>query len=867
MKSFLLITTICFVMISAAAQVNEAIPTPNDLQLQGVEILSKKTLPDGTVEIRYKAKNGNTYRRTISPAKKGEVQIVKEWTEGLKETGAFDPHKFQIKATGTGNTTGHIANILVTNNNDFPVDILPQNVFIPSDGKYQSYVGRIPDGITVPPGQTNSIPVTGYCTDIHTPPVPPGTNMPPFENWIPVHDPNDIIDGDDYPIVTTKPVSSFVPDVIPEIVESPGYTASPPAPDADIIITWPGTNIPVGGTLDPDDDPVTFAPVIVKVMDEVEEAATSITETGILTTPFSPDPPRQIESTVQQVVWIYTSVITGDPYGKPDFTERVYDQYEDNAGKAVTTLPEEHKEKMDNGIDEFWDFFTAVGVEAKVLSGPSSTSSSATPVTPVHDITTTTPGAEKEEVKKCSLEEKITDTGPKLDYAIADTGTKDKNEKVKEAFKTAIEKAAGMITGGEGSDTIDIGFTTPQMPASAWSLYFPHTVAGQANASAMVVDMKNPLNSSWTTQPLQTKAEGSREVILTHKLGENCTSTLVGVNFAKIRASSGLKASLGSIEALKVINFVGEIAIDIVIQRGKGTYKKLSKYLAEKTKDMAEEAAKDFIKSEIEKFNEQWEGKTDEEAEQSMDDLLKDIKDPEAPDQLEEAEAFLDDWLAAMVEEGEGFDAKEKIEGDLLDKIDSPIDWAPIKTNTYAIGEGSLDVFVDADHGLALAASGVRYKRVELEAAKDAEKGGGVFCDEGLASHTTSGTIKLKTTGKTESWAAATGEGIFSTGHGIAVSSLESFNGMYVIAICECPGERLLDTYASITGFDATGNMSGIWASLFQNLMDDVADELDRDLATYKNRPMPKDWKAKVQKGLEDAATRAAQSILPCGKE
>lgn len=274
-----------------------------------------------------------------------------------------------ITATGTGRITGNIANLSVDNPTQSYLVTSPQSVYIPSDGQHQPYVGTIPDAL-LPPGTTN-IPVDGYCADVYTPPVSNGSSMPPLDTWIPVGVPEDIPEGDDFPIIATTPVPPFVPEDIPDIISTPGFTAVPPDPEQDIIITWPGTDIPVGGTLDPNDDPTVYAPVIVKVMEEVEAAAESITESGILTTPFSPDPPRQIQASVQQLVWIFAAGITGEEYGKTDFTDKVYEQFEDNAGKAVTALPEEQKEKLDSGVDDFWDVFTAVGVEAKVISDKS----------------------------------------------------------------------------------------------------------------------------------------------------------------------------------------------------------------------------------------------------------------------------------------------------------------------------------------------------------------------------------------------------------------------------------------------------------------------------------------------------------------
>lgn len=761
------------------------------------------------------------------------------------------------KPTGTGRTTGHIADLFVENKGKSPVVIQPQTFYIPSEGQYQPYVGTIPSTV-IPPGGTITIPVNGYCADVHTPPVGAGDQMPPLEDWVPVGDPQAPVPPGTIQIIPGPIQPPFMPGDIHDIISGPGFTAKPPTPGIPGIPTWPGTDFLVGGVIDPIHHPDVFAPLIVTVLDEIQQAVSDVLEDGEHTTPFSGNPEKEREAVIQQTFWIYMAGITGLPYEKDQFEEKVIDQFEAASGKTVTSIPTEDKEKLDSGVDAFWSTFMAVGTEAKVLSNPEAQ--------PISDTTNPSPS---EKVKdQCDFEETVTDTGPKLDHAIANTGTKEKNEEVKEAFKNAIEEAAGLVSQAKGSDTVDIEFTTPEMPASAWSLYFPHTVAGRANASAMAIDMKNPTQSAFSTEPIQTKADGEHKVVLVHKLGPECTSTMVGINFAKVRAASGLNASLGNIEALQVVNFVGELAIDILIKRGKGTFTKMSKYLKEKAKDMAKDEAKDFIKDELKKLEDALEGKSEEEAEQLMDELMEDIKSGEKGEAKEDNGDFLNDWIAEQIIEGDDFNPAEKIEGDLLDKIDSPIDWAPIKTNTYALAEGALDIWVDEVHDRAKAGSGVRYKRVEFESKEEAEKGGGIFCEEGMASDVTAGTITLITKGSTATYAGATGEGIFSTGHGIATATLESFNGLYVIAICQCPDTTRYDTYSSVTGYSTETNMTGIWASVFDNLMNDVAEKLDQEIAEKANRGgLPKDFARQLQKDMELAAARASESILPCEKK
>ncbi|HLF63060.1 MAG TPA: hypothetical protein VI603_04895 [Saprospiraceae bacterium] len=288
-----------------------------------------------------------------------------------------------VEARGTGQTTGHIANLSVTNNGDVPLDVIPQIFFIPSEGQYQSYVGRIPEGITVPPKGTVSIPVNGYCADVTNPPIPAGTSLPPLDTWVPVLDPSlpseiphpttpaggskPPMEGIPFFVIDSDPVKPFTPSSVPGITTSPGFKPQPTS-STDITTTWPGTDIPVGGTFIPGTKPEIIAPVLVGALVLIEYATEAIQRDGQFPTPFSPDPVREREAIIQQTFWIYTAALEGKKYEKEDFSDNVYDQFENSTGKTVAALPPEQKKEVDNGITDFWNTFQATGVQAKVLA-------------------------------------------------------------------------------------------------------------------------------------------------------------------------------------------------------------------------------------------------------------------------------------------------------------------------------------------------------------------------------------------------------------------------------------------------------------------------------------------------------------------
>lgn len=286
-----------------------------------------------------------------------------------------------LNVVGTGQTTGHIANINVQNNSKEPLQIKSQVFYIPSGGTYQPYIGHIPPGITVPANSVTTIPVEGFCTDVTKPAVPSGTAMPPLKEWIPVDHPNWLgnpvpgmgkpVEGQPFVVVDVTPLKPFTPGSIPGITSNPGFKPIPTTP-GDNIITWPGTDNPVGGTFSPNPKPDAIAPVLIEALDRIAHAYDIERETNNNMTPLASDPEREREAVIQQTFWIYSSILSGKKYEKKDFEGRVYDQFSNTTGISVSSLPKEQKEEIDAGIADFWNTFQAVGVEAKVIRADNS---------------------------------------------------------------------------------------------------------------------------------------------------------------------------------------------------------------------------------------------------------------------------------------------------------------------------------------------------------------------------------------------------------------------------------------------------------------------------------------------------------------
>lgn len=136
----------------------------------------------------------------------------------------------------------------------------------------------------------------------------------------------------------------------------------------------PGTGRPVPGGGDglfsPGQMPEVAVPVLLDALLRISRTYDEMKKEQNITTPFSGNPEKEREAVIQQTFWMYTSGLGGKQYKKDDFQNNTVRQFEQSTGKKYEALPTEQKDKLDAGVDDFWDTFAAVGVEAKVLEVP-----------------------------------------------------------------------------------------------------------------------------------------------------------------------------------------------------------------------------------------------------------------------------------------------------------------------------------------------------------------------------------------------------------------------------------------------------------------------------------------------------------------
>jgi hypothetical protein len=245
----------------------------------------------------------------------------------------------------TGETTGTIALVDVTNPNPYSIRVNIQDAIIKGVNNGQPF--KVKDRYqTVPANSTFPVGIKGYCIDVHRQPNPAGESMSPIEEWI-IPDEADMTFTEDW-----KPRNPDYWNVV-EVVDDENY------------VTIPGTDIPLGYEIDMQKYPEEGAALMIEIINRVEDAAQSLSENGVFPGEFRDVP---VEEVVQQAVWMVTSELDSSQpsYTGEDFRDRMDERFEEQTGTKVDQLPDEQKEQYENSMTAFLTNVRNVGKEAKV---------------------------------------------------------------------------------------------------------------------------------------------------------------------------------------------------------------------------------------------------------------------------------------------------------------------------------------------------------------------------------------------------------------------------------------------------------------------------------------------------------------------
>jgi hypothetical protein len=346
------------------------------------------------------------------------------------------------------------------------------------------------------------VPLDGYCTDVDKPPVPEGEFLPGPSEWT----------------VPTDP------------------TAPLPAPgDPGFENEETGVRI-IGGT-----------EAIVRTTERLQES-------GELKTPFSSDPERERETVNQQTIWRYTSELGGRPYTKEDFGERLEEQYEDRTGTPIESAPDEDRERLQQGIDVFWEAFDLVGVEAKVIREDGET-----PPTVPESVPVTT------EEPPCRIDRSMEHSEADSEFQMSESyKDEEKRAKLKEWFKD-VPEVSDEPEGGT--------FEASKYPASSWAVAGHDFIGGYTNAVAkhIYAEAGGGTDWVWSTELIEVGADsnGIHTMTVTPPPGEECETLVVGAGGGVVEAWSNTIDPIADtrdiLEALRIVRDVTVIVVSVAL--------------------------------------------------------------------------------------------------------------------------------------------------------------------------------------------------------------------------------------------------------------------------------------------------------------
>lgn len=258
---------------------------------------------------------------------------------GLPDLGWAQPadNRLRLHARGTGRTTGHIATLYVSNPTDQVIRMRIGPCFIPSLGKGQAYVVPGEYLLEVPPLGVVHQPLQGYCANVDRPPVHAGEGVAPVGTWVSWQE--------GWPLPETA--AALQPPFVPLA-----------DPQAQAILTWPGTSRAFPYTLDINRHPQAATRLLLHYLSAITRAVDGLLErqsAGLRLT--------EREALIQQVFWTFTAALEGHRYGEEQFRRLYEEQWREVRNEAKAPPPETVLAEA----GDIWSRIALVGSEAKVL--------------------------------------------------------------------------------------------------------------------------------------------------------------------------------------------------------------------------------------------------------------------------------------------------------------------------------------------------------------------------------------------------------------------------------------------------------------------------------------------------------------------
>jgi len=292
--------------------------------------------------------------------------------------------EIDIKAAGTGQTTGHIATLYIENNTRQSFSFQSQGFFIPSEGNYQSYVVPYPLEFTLSPSEKLQIPLYGYCADVNTPPAPLGHQLTDFTDWIfhsedwfngteldlDAYYQQQAIDWEALTKINSNPIVfnnlyffSLKKETAAADIENLGFLIKNHLPNDSLAF------FNAHALVIPSKDPFSFGLLVLDAAFSLSKTVNELQTGQQLITPFTGSDKREKEALMQHSIWIYTAALEGKVYSREDFELKLKEEIQRQTGIPFEEMPNEIKSSLKEGAELFWEAFQLLGDKSGAFKG------------------------------------------------------------------------------------------------------------------------------------------------------------------------------------------------------------------------------------------------------------------------------------------------------------------------------------------------------------------------------------------------------------------------------------------------------------------------------------------------------------------
>lgn len=249
-------------------------------------------------------------------------------------------------STGTGETTGHIGNVVLHNDGASDATLEFGPFLIPGTSKHQGYLVPAAQEVVVPGGGSKLVKLFGYCTNINLAALPLEKEFSDFTTWV-------IPDGTNTPTELGWNVPEGFELNVPQELGKTPYKLTYPASDKTFIY-----NIAF------DQFPKAASDLLLLTEQQIEQTFDRLRAEGRINTPYAQNPDKEREALIQHTFWMYTASLLGTNYSKESFRVKMMEQFTTLVGDRVNS---NLSQQLDEGVEDFWSSFQLIATEANLI--------------------------------------------------------------------------------------------------------------------------------------------------------------------------------------------------------------------------------------------------------------------------------------------------------------------------------------------------------------------------------------------------------------------------------------------------------------------------------------------------------------------